>query len=195
MSFEVLMRAVAHGVPVILAGSLGGRKLATLVAIGMGFIAVNIGGEQYTIIDLLAVALAWSYVFFGAQGNATQETTTNPPVSKLTPTQTASVNQSTSDFIILIIVGFGVWAWLNVKNDSGKPDPLTPPNQASTPGVQSVASLPSSGSQPVLARPITTPVTQPDRSSASHTYAAQTDMRHCLKLNSNIQIARCAEGK
>ena len=194
MSFEVLIRAAAHGVPVILAGSLGGRKLATLVAIGMGFIAVNIGGAQYTLIDLLAVAGALGYVFV-ARGNTSQEKTTNPPVSKPAPTKTAPVNQNTSDFIIFIIVGFGVWAWLNVKSDSGKPDPVTPPNQASTPGLQSVASPPSSSSQPVLARPITTPVTQPDRSSVSHTYAAQTDMRHCLKLNSNIQIARCAEEK
>ncbi len=194
MSFEVLMRAVAHGVPVILAGSLGGRKLATLVAIGMGFIAVNIGGAQYTLIDLLAVAGALGYVFV-ARGNTSQEKTTNPPVLKSTPTQTASVDQSTSDFIILIIVGFGVWVWMSASNDTGRSNLVTPPNQAPTPGLQSVASPPSSGSQPVLARPKTTPVIQPDRSSASRTYAAQTDMRHCLKLNSNIQIARCAEGK
>ncbi len=195
MSVEVLMRAAAHGIPVILVGSVSGQKLATLAAIGMGFVAVYVGSSQYTLIDLLAVALAWAYVFFGVQGNTSQEKTTNPPVSKPAPTKTAPVDQSTSDFIILIIVGFGVWAWLNVKNDSGKPNPVTPPNQASTPGLQSVASPPSSGSQSVLARSITTPVTQPDRGSALRTYAAQTDMRHCLTLNSNRQIARCAEGK
>ena len=195
MSATVFGIAAAQAVLVIIAGHLGGRGLATLAAIGVGFFAANVGGEQYTFIDLLAVALAWAYVFFGVQSNTSQEKTTNPPVSKHAPTKTAPVNQSTSDFIIFIIVGFGVWAWLNVKSDSGKPDPVTPPNQASTPGLQSVAAPPSSSSQPALARPITTRVIQPDRSSAIRTYAAQTDMRHCLKLNSNIQIARCAEGK
>ena len=186
--------AAVHAVPIVIAGSLGGRGLATLVAIVMTLVAANIGGAQYTLIDLLAVAGALVYVFV-ARSNTSQEKMTNPQVSKPTPTQTAPVDHSTSDFIILIIVGIGVWVWISTSNDAGKSNPVTQPNRASMPGLQSVASLPSSGSQPALARPITTPVIQPDRSSASHTYAAQTDMRHCLKLNSNIQIARCAEGK
>lgn len=195
MSATVFGIAAVHAVPIVIAGNLGGRWVATIAAIVMGIIAMYFGGQQYTLIDLLAVAVAWAYVFFGVQGNTSQEKTTNPPVSKPTPTKTASVDQSTSDFIILIIVGIGVWVWISTSNDTGKSNPVTQPNQASTPGVQSVASLPSSGSQPSLARPITTPVIQPDRSSAIRTYAPQTDMRHCLKLNSNIQIARCAENK
>ena len=103
MSATVFGIAAAQAVLVIIAGHLGGRGLATLAAIGVGFFAANVGGEQYTFIDLLAVALAWAYVFFGVQSNTSQEKTTNPPVSKPAPTKTAPVNQSTSDFIIFII--------------------------------------------------------------------------------------------
>ena len=99
MSATVFWFAAAHAVPIVIAGNFGGRGIATIVAIVMALIAVNIGGAQYTLIDLLAVAGALVYVFV-ARGNTSQEKTTNPRVSKPTPTQTTSVDQSTSDFII-----------------------------------------------------------------------------------------------
>ena len=60
MSLTILLIALAHGIPIFLAGAYWNTKLSvTMVALVMCGVAVVTGGSQYAIFDLIAIGVVY----------------------------------------------------------------------------------------------------------------------------------------
>lgn len=181
----ILVIAAAHAIPIFIAGAISNKVVTTVVALIMCVVAATTGGEQYTVIDLIAVGAAW-FVMISQSEKATPNTPTPQSVTtqEEAPASKAVADSSPSGFVWLAILAFG--AYLYYTNSDGN-------KQESRPFTEPRSEAPKKSSPPELS-PVQK-VERHDRGSESHRTKQNSanDLRHCLELPNSREIARCAE--
>jgi len=108
MTFTVLLIALAHGIPIVLARTFSNTKLsATLVALAMCVFALAIGASQYAIFDLVAIGVVY---FLCVVGDPARVNVKSPPrQSEQRPANQKSKESSGWGIVALIVIGFFIY--------------------------------------------------------------------------------------
>ena len=182
MSLTILLIALAHGIPIFLAGAYWNTKLSvTLVALVMCGVALATGGSRYAIFDLIAIGIVYFLCVrvVGPPPSIKLELPPKQPEEK--PEQPKNENSWIGGLVGLIVIAVFLY---NKVTDQAPPLP-TPVVQA--PQQANVAPpIPPISEQPVKSR----------KTTSGNASRSSTDLRHCLELKTDAAIMRCAnQGK
>jgi hypothetical protein len=145
MTFTVLLIALAHGIPIFLAGAYWNTKLSvTLVALAMCVVAVATGASQFAIFDLVAIGVVY-FLCIRVVGDSAHVSGKPPPTQpEQTPRNQKPEESSGWGIVVLIVIGFLIY---NKVTETPTPAPLAvvhPPKQTSgTPPPQQASVVPA----------------------------------------------------
>lgn len=178
MTVTILLIALAHGIPVFLAGAVWNTKLSvTLAAIIMCVIAIATGGVRYAIFDLVVIGIVY-FLCIGAVGESPRIKHEPPPKPLQEEPAKPKSDESWSGVIIgLIMVGIFLYLKSADKDAPSPPPVVQVPQQAS-----------------FLQKPKPSADSERSKSSSKHRTVnrSNSDLRHCLNLPTNVEIMRCA---
>ena len=184
MSLTILLIALAHGVPIFLAGAYWNTKLSvTLVALVMCGVAVATGGSQYAIFDLLAIGIVYFLCIrvVGPPPSIKLELPSKQPETK--PDLPKNEDSWVGGVVGLIVIGAFLY---NNVTDKHPPSP-SPVVQAQ----QQANVAPGPQQPPIPEQPV-----KSKKTSSGNVSRSNTDLRHCLELKTDAAIMRCAnQGK
>jgi len=184
MSLTILLIALAHGIPIFLAGAYWNTKLSvTMVALVMCGVAVATGGSQYAIFDLIAIGIVY-FLCIRAVGpplGIKLDLPSKQPEAK--PEQTKNEDSWIGGVVGLIVIGAFLY-----NNVTDKHPPSPPPVVQA----QQQANVVASPQQP----PIPEQPVKSKKPSSGNVSRSNTDLRHCLELKNDTAIVRCVnQGK
>lgn len=173
-----LIYGIFHALPIVLvAATFNSYFMTVLAALGMGWVAVEVGNNSYVGIDLFFVAVGLGIAIVGHQANSSAPQFPAPKKVEVKPPPTAPEKDSPTGGYYVFGLIVGLVAILGFIFS-----PTTPPRQAALLPHYSGQSTTSPAGQQLTPPPTTA------RSSAPH-----RDVRHCLSLKINAEIARCSQ--
>ena len=181
MSLTILLIALAHGVPIFLAGAYWNTKLSvTLVALVMCGVAVATGGSQYAIFDLLAIGIVYFLCIrvVGPPPSIKLELPSKQPETK--PDLPKNEDSWVGGVVGLIVIGAFIYNIFSDKPPPSPPPVVQAPQQVKvTPAPQKTA---VSEQQHVVSK----------KANTGNVSRSNSDRRHCLELKTNAAIMQCA---
>jgi hypothetical protein len=192
---SVLGITAIHGVAVLFVGlKTGSRAWLVLAALASAAVGAVTGSPMYLGMDLLGVCLGLAAGWVCIRPKKPAAPAPNPaPVPLVTPRPaivctTAPRRRPGLIRMLLVAALAGIaGAWVQRSMGTDPPAPESPRTEVSTP--RSYAS----GSAASAAVPVAHPERQaPALSEPSSEPRATSDLRHCLGLRSNAEIANCS---